>query len=403
MKDSYAHAVRSGDASRMGDRQQTIVLSYEAEKNDLLRMHKAFIGVVVTTGMTYNIQKVFHAQGYFGVKATPLGSNLILLEGREDGEMEALMEDAKDSLNQWFKEIRPWNPKDVDVARLVWLHDVTSKKLTMDVARILIRTSCQKPVDEFFDVKVNGEIFHMRLIEDSNGPMRLNLPQPQGKDGRDSVRVLTEDEEDETEEEEEEEEDVRRMLTVADEFERESKGGGENLLALYYTVNANNTTLMEVDHVIVTIFLRETGEENSNHSINLDTNLNSGRVISENLNSKRGYVVLEGGEEMVDSLIVKDGKLMGREEGVGEPTFSVLPKQNVMRVTGRRGSTSVDLGQLHNSNNQLGCVSGDAGELRGGVYSDGPRAVYNKLNSGPSMTKTPQKKKENATTEGDVC
>ncbi|PNX60582.1 hypothetical protein L195_g052003, partial [Trifolium pratense] len=172
MKDSYAYAVRSGDASRLGDRQQTIVLSYEAEKNDLLRLQKAFIGVVVHTGMTYNIQNAFHAQGYFGVKATPLGSNLILLEGQEDGEMEALMEDAKDWLDQWFKEIRPWNPKDVDVARLVWLRifgvpahawndlffeqvtkpwgtflntdDVTSKKLTMDVARILIRTSCQK-------------------------------------------------------------------------------------------------------------------------------------------------------------------------------------------------------------------------------------------------------------------
>ncbi|CAJ2652296.1 unnamed protein product [Trifolium pratense] len=164
------------------------------------------------------------------------------------------------------------------------------------------------------------------------------------------------------------------MLTVADGLERESEGEGENLLALNSSDNPNNATLMEVDHAIVTNFLRETGEENSNHSINLDTNLNSRRVISENLNSKRGYVVLEGGEELVDSLIVKDGKLMGLEEGVGEPTFSVLPKQNVMRVTGRRGSTSVDLGQLHSSNNQLGCVSGDAGDLRGGVYSDGPRA-----------------------------
>ncbi|CAJ2637956.1 unnamed protein product [Trifolium pratense] len=227
---------------------------------------------------------------------------------------------------------------------------------------------------------------------------------PQGKDGRDSVRVLTEDEEDETEEEEEEEADVRRMLTVADGLERESEGEGKNLLALNSSVNPNNTTLMEVDHAIVTNFLRETGEENSNHSINLDTNLNTGRVISENLNSKRGYVVLEGGEELVDSLIVNDGKLKGREESVCEPTFSVLPKQNVMRCrgSGRRGSTSVDLGQLHNSNNQLGYVSGDAGELRGGVYSDGLRAVYNKLNSGPSMPKTPQKKIERSIRRGNL-
>ncbi|MCI76979.1 hypothetical protein A2U01_0098249, partial [Trifolium medium] len=70
------------------------------------------------------------------------------------------------------------------------------------------------------------------------------LPQPQGKDRRDFVRVLTEDEEDETKKEEEEEEEVRRMLTVADGLERELEGEGENLLALNSTVNANNTALV---------------------------------------------------------------------------------------------------------------------------------------------------------------
>jgi hypothetical protein len=110
-----------------------------------------------------------------------------LLEGQEDGEVEALLEDAKDWLNQWFKEIRPWNPKDVDTERIVWLRifgipahawnddffiqvskpcgtfmnsdEGTTKKLTMDVARILIRTSCQKSVDEFFDVKLTENDF----------------------------------------------------------------------------------------------------------------------------------------------------------------------------------------------------------------------------------------------------
>jgi hypothetical protein len=146
-----------------------VVLSYEAEKNDMMRFQKAFVGVVANPGTTYNIQNAFHMQGYFGVKITPLGSNLSLLEGQEEGEVEALMEDAKDWLDQWFKEIRPWNLKDIDPERIVWLRifgipihawnndffeqvtkpwgtllksdDGTSKKLTMDVARLLIRTS----------------------------------------------------------------------------------------------------------------------------------------------------------------------------------------------------------------------------------------------------------------------
>jgi hypothetical protein len=45
--------------------------------------------------MSYNIQNAFHRQGYFGVKVTPLGANLTLLEGQEEGEVQALMDDAK--------------------------------------------------------------------------------------------------------------------------------------------------------------------------------------------------------------------------------------------------------------------------------------------------------------------
>ncbi|MCI62952.1 hypothetical protein A2U01_0084209, partial [Trifolium medium] len=50
----------------------------------------------------------------------------------------------------------------------------------MDVARLLIQTSCQQVVNEFFDVKVNGEIFHLHVIEDSYGPMRIMVPQSKG-------------------------------------------------------------------------------------------------------------------------------------------------------------------------------------------------------------------------------
>ncbi|PNX65689.1 hypothetical protein L195_g062723, partial [Trifolium pratense] len=71
--------------------------------------------------MTYNIQDEFHRQGYFGVKITPLGANLVLLEEQEEGEVRALMEDAKSWLDQWFRDIRPWSTREVDKSRLVWL------------------------------------------------------------------------------------------------------------------------------------------------------------------------------------------------------------------------------------------------------------------------------------------
>ncbi|GAU37335.1 hypothetical protein TSUD_395160 [Trifolium subterraneum] len=63
---------------------------------------KAFVGVVHEPSMTYNIQSAFHRQGYFGVKVTPLGANLALLEGQEDGEVKTLMEDAKGWMDQCY-------------------------------------------------------------------------------------------------------------------------------------------------------------------------------------------------------------------------------------------------------------------------------------------------------------
>lgn len=79
------------------------------------------MGVVRTPGKSYNIQEEFIQQGYFSVRATPLGSNLVLLESLEEGEMEALIQDAADWLGNWFKNIRKWSPEEIDNQRLTWV------------------------------------------------------------------------------------------------------------------------------------------------------------------------------------------------------------------------------------------------------------------------------------------
>jgi hypothetical protein len=114
---------------------------------------------------------------------------------------------------------------------------VTSKKQSMDVARILIRTSCHKVVDEYLDVKINGEIFHLRILEDSYGPMRIMVPQPQIQDGRTLGDV-------ESEEAETMEGDERRPPEEEMESERESEGEGENLVALNSVDAANKFPIM---------------------------------------------------------------------------------------------------------------------------------------------------------------
>jgi hypothetical protein len=336
---SYAQALRSDVCPNYEEAHKKVVLSYEVEKIVMDDHSKAFVGVAATPRMTYNIQDAFHTQGYFGVKVTPLGANLALLEGQEEGEVEALLADAKDWLDQWFKEIRPWNTKDIDSERIVWIRlfgvpvhawnddffkqvtkpwgifmksdNVTSKKLTMDVARVLIRTSCQKPVDEFIDVKVNGEIFHLRVLEDSYGPMRLMISQSNGNDGRDLGSNCSE----------EEEEEERRLAEVEEipVEEIESEGEGENLLALNVIVNANNDPLLICDHGTDSLNDQEGNKDNSNVSLN----------NKEKLNSIRGDVAQVGGVVKVDRLAENDGIELGQEGGLGGPVLSINSAQAV--------------------------------------------------------------------------
>jgi hypothetical protein len=381
-KRSYAQVVRR-------DKQEKrCILSYEAAKEDMERLQKAYIGVVAQAGMSYNIQSAFHSQGYFGVKVTPLGANLTLLEGQDDGEVKALMEEAKGWLDQWFVEIKPWSPNDIDVERTIWLRvygvpvhawndsffaqfvkpwgtyinadDGTTKKFTMDVARLMIRTSCQIVVDEFVDVKINGEIFHIRVLEDSYGPMQIMIPPSKGPEIRDSEG----DSEDEEEHdrglfmEEEEEEQVG-------ESEREDDDRQvDNLLALTSVVNTNNVISNIAGTVLESNKSKEVGMAVTNY-FNSNSNESTGVACS-----------MKGGSNKVDNKLVEAEFSVGQEEGRDGTQNS--PNTNLSITGGAAGNSN----SLYSSNEE--------GErLKGGVYSDGPRIVYNKLNKlGPSVPST---------------
>jgi hypothetical protein len=190
-----------------------------------------------------------------------LGSKLVLMEGQEEGEVEALMEDAKEWLDQWFSEIRPWSPDEIDNERTIWLRiygipshawndnffaqvvnpwgtliradDGTMKKTTLDVARLMIRSSCQQVVDDFIDVKINGKIFHLRVLEDSYGLMRIMVLNNNNASGKNNDGNSVEEEEKDEEEDEEEE----RGLFM--EEEEQEFNGVEKLVACSPVINSN--------------------------------------------------------------------------------------------------------------------------------------------------------------------
>lgn len=59
--------------------------------------------MVENPGQSYTMQEMFYSKGYFLVKATPVGTNLCLLEELVEGESITLVEDSKVWLGKWFR------------------------------------------------------------------------------------------------------------------------------------------------------------------------------------------------------------------------------------------------------------------------------------------------------------
>lgn len=156
-------------------------------------------------GTTYNIEDVFSMQekldkgGFLPLKAIPMGGKLVLLTAPER---------IDESLALWFSEVKPWDSSVVSRERFLWLKvqgvpahaweevcfktlvnlvgtfvkmdGATSKKSRLDVARILISATSAETIIKNVRVKINEDIFNIRLSEDLCGEVflperRINL------------------------------------------------------------------------------------------------------------------------------------------------------------------------------------------------------------------------------------
>lgn len=146
------------------------------------QLNKAFVGVVAILGAAYRTQVEFVKHGCFDVKVTPMGVNLVLLEEEVEGAMNTLLSEVW--ISEWFDEVRSWSPREIDNERLVWLRvfgvpahawstdffaylvsgigefvsvdDNTSKKTSMDVARVLYKTKVHDLVSRLVKVNIGG-------------------------------------------------------------------------------------------------------------------------------------------------------------------------------------------------------------------------------------------------------
>jgi hypothetical protein len=208
------------------------------------------------------------------------------------------------------------------------------------------------------------------VIEDYLGPLRIVLPQQ-----KDSTK--NNDYDGSSSEEDDEEEEVGRRVEE-DLVVGEPAGVVEKSLAFTPIVNANNGNYD-------TAPLPNTVLENNSVEWR-DYSMGS----NSNLSNQGGNLVEDGGTQVEDSLSMKEGPLLGQEDGEGGPANSSNISQTVKEGVIRRLTQSENLGCVGKPFIQNDTVSGGKGEVQRRIYSDGPRKVFDRLNTRPIDMGPPQ-------------
>lgn len=86
---SFAEVINSkkvggNESIRKGKRNYS--LSFEVDEEEVSYYRKAFVGITKELGCAYGMKTVFHEEGIFFVRVTPLGASTCLLEDLIDGE-----------------------------------------------------------------------------------------------------------------------------------------------------------------------------------------------------------------------------------------------------------------------------------------------------------------------------
>lgn len=163
------------------------------------------------------------------ISIRPLGEKAILLQSIGDKSIKNLVEDFDEWVSFWFEWVQPWKAKDVNSHREVWtnwcgipirawsstffslvctqvrrfvrLDKETEDKKNLGVARVLVSATIMSHIDKTLNVRIDGEIFKIRVIEESKCSC--------------DFRVIDEEDEDELEEDTQPEIDCERSLKQA--------------------------------------------------------------------------------------------------------------------------------------------------------------------------------------------
>ncbi|KAK7397169.1 hypothetical protein VNO78_18336 [Psophocarpus tetragonolobus] len=87
VKASYADYTRRVKKDGRAAMVSTYNFSYKPDDEEVAKLSRAYVGEVIVKGSTYKTQMLLHEEGVYGIWATPLGVNFVLLETKDDREV----------------------------------------------------------------------------------------------------------------------------------------------------------------------------------------------------------------------------------------------------------------------------------------------------------------------------
>ncbi|KAI5437241.1 hypothetical protein KIW84_023385 [Lathyrus oleraceus] len=189
-----AEGVMKSDAGKVTVSSLEALDFYTDLDRDNPKLLKAYVGLVRMPGMAYSMQKIFQSEGYFDFSIKPLGPNLCIFEDVEEGAVEVFVDEGYDWWRKWCTSIDRWKPGRVDEERLMWVRCLgipchawtveffgvfvglfgsfvradfnTASRKVLDSARLLVRTRSKRWFNESVQVKINGLVFDISMVEE---------------------------------------------------------------------------------------------------------------------------------------------------------------------------------------------------------------------------------------------
>lgn len=100
-----------------------LVREFMTNEGEKRRLEKAYVREVAIPGIAVAMQDQFHGEGFFSITTTPLGANLCLLDENQEDILQEMMEGSSKWLEERFKNVRRWSPREVDQEKLVWVKE----------------------------------------------------------------------------------------------------------------------------------------------------------------------------------------------------------------------------------------------------------------------------------------